>query len=107
MTQPDLTLDEAVPPRRNKALRLLLWVLMTLCGLTIAAILLSDPRVTSKLQPAVEDTQPATETAGAAETADTGSFFGWGSSEPEQKPVEKPAVRAMPTNRIPVRRAGN
>jgi len=99
MTQSDLTLDEAVPPRRNKALRLLLWVLMTLCGLMIAAILLSGPRITSELQPDIDETEPT------AEAADAGSLFSWGSSEPEQ--VVKPAVLSMPTNRIPVRRAGN
>ena len=101
MTQSDLTLDDVAPPRRNRVLRLILMVLMTLCGLMMTAILLSNPRVTSTLQSSIGQAQPETD------EAETASFFGAPSAQPSGEPAEKPAVSAMPTSRIPVRRVGN
>jgi len=122
MTHPDLTLDDLTPPRRNRVLRLVIMVTMTLSGLMIAAILLSEPKVTAGLQSAVgqvsarfgmANSVPADAlSVGSLEDLDRATALGPLDTTPVQsaepdRPVVKPPVSQMPASRIPVRRAGN
>lgn len=69
---------------------------MSLLGSMMSAVLLSDPRVSSQLTTVMQqfNAQLTGETATDAETAPS-------------DPDARPAVRQMPTSRIPVRRAGD
>ncbi|MFT7593322.1 MAG: hypothetical protein ACI8R4_000635 [Paracoccaceae bacterium] len=123
MTHIDLTLDDIAPPRRNRALRLILMVLMTLCGLMMTAILLSDPRVSATLGVTPDHAPTQAELSQAPRlgslndlTEATGlpplgaSSAQAAAAQPATEPTEpvvRPTVSVMPTNRIPVRRAGN
>lgn len=68
---------------------------MGLCGMLMSAVILSEPRVAEKVHLIAEDLNSRlTELRGTdagSQTANSG---------------ERPAVRIMPTDRIPVRRAG-
>lgn len=124
MAQTDITLDDLPPPRRNRALRLVIMVMMTLCGLIMAAILLSEPQVTAGVQSAagqvsaqfgqsevpalgsLEDLDRATE-LGPLDTPPPFSASPVAQNAAPDEPLVKPMVSRMPANRIPVRRAGN
>ena len=113
MTQSDLILDDLAPPRRNRVLRLVILVIMTLCGLMMAAILLSEPKVAAGLQSAIgQVSERFTTTEAPLDDPDRGAELGLLDEAPAQavkpdQPVVKPPVNQMPVNRIPVRRAGN
>lgn len=121
MTHSDLSLDDLTPPRRNRILRLVIMVMMTLCGLMMAVILLSEPRVTTGLKSAVGQVSAQFSTSdalplGSLEDLDQAATLGpldatiaaapTQAAEPDQ-PVVKPPVSRMPTSHIAVRRAGN
>lgn len=117
MTQSDLTLEDLTPPRRTRILRLVIMVMMTLSGLMMAAILLSEPKVTAGLQSAIGQVSSRFGAAdapalGSLEDLDRAAEPGPLDAAPVQaaesdQPEAKPAVTRMPTSRIPVRRAGN
>lgn len=100
MTQYDNILDETreTPRRRPLMFRLTLWAAVALCATLIVTVLLSDPLVARRVQDAADSLsvqlmhlRPDSPDSAAAEIPDQ---------------ADAPAVRAMPANRIPVRRAG-
>ncbi len=85
--------------RRKRRLRFAILVCFGLLGSMMSAVLLSDPRVAAQVEAMVtslSDRLSGDETAAASE------------QDPIAAPApsdSKPAVRYMPTSRIPVRRA--
>jgi hypothetical protein len=137
MTQTDVSLSaELRPPRhRPHALRYMHMTLMTICGLLMAVIILSHPKVSgyfAALQGA-DTTAPPRAAAPSPEIVledeiaeslpelivtqnedqnsdSIGTLFGLMESTAEpsaNKPPAPPTVSAMPQNRIPVRRGAS
>jgi hypothetical protein len=100
------------------------WCLFTLCGLLAALVLLSDPRLSRRIDTVAETmqwrigrTRTAPDTAPAANlpaipvstralAAQAAAVLPPAPEIAAPEPAELPAVRLMPQNRIPVRRAG-
>ena len=130
-----LDAPEAAPRRRPAVVRLALWSMLTLFGTLAALVLLADPRVTGRIGAAATSVQArfgGSESAAlpapaptatralpsvvapravAARTGAAQPIFqaitpGAVGSAEAAKPAPRPAVRVMPQNRIPVRRAG-
>lgn len=99
MTQPELIEGDTAPaPRRSRMLRLMIWTTMGLCGTLMSAVILSEPMVAAKVHTLADGLNGKLTELRAAD-ADTGAA--------NAAPGERPVVRVMPADRIPVRRAGN
>ncbi len=137
MTQTDVSLSAELRPTRHRphALRYMHMTLMTICGLLIAVIALSHPKVSGYLAamqgaevktplPPVdqnpelrsqkeipESTPPLIVTLNEDQgSTSIGKLFGFLDSEAEQAAVEQtapPTISAMPQSRIPVRRGAS
>lgn len=86
--------------RRKRVLRVTILLGMGLCGSMLSAVLLSQPRVAAQIETMVSQVGAqfsGTDSAGV----DTDGATDPAASDPENRP----AVRSMPTSRIPVRRA--
>ncbi len=95
MTQPDLIEGDSSPvPRRSRMLYLMIWSTMGLCGMLMAAVVLSEPRVADKVHLFADELNGKLASLRGADDGSQGSA-----------PGERPAVRVMPADRIPVRRA--
>ncbi|MCA0871821.1 hypothetical protein LCL97_13365 [Seohaeicola saemankumensis] len=97
MTQTDLIEGDSSPaPRRSRVLRLMIWSTMGLCGMLMAAVVLSEPRVADKVHLLADELNGR-----------LASLHGADDDTQGVAPGERPAVRVMPADRIPVRRAGS
>lgn len=99
MMQFDDILDENddAPRRRPLVFRLTLWAAMALCATLIATVLLSDPYVASRVKDAADTLSIRLEWHSPGQSTATQAIA--------QTDI-RPAVRSMPSDRIPVRRAG-
>ena len=99
MMQYDDILDETpdAPRRRPLVFRLTLWAAMALCATLIATVLLSDPFIARRVQDAADTLSMRLDGLRPDRPAVARS---------DEPPEGRPAVRSMPSDRIPVRRAG-
>lgn len=127
---PNQRIDMLAPKASSSALRWVMRIMLVLCGTVMAIVLLSEPRVVSYAQSSADqvgqyftsfspnnDDQNSNE-AFVAPAEIIELHMPTPRTEPavdskvepvvqvEETVVPKPSVRAMPTNRIPVRRAG-
>lgn len=89
--------------------RATLWAAIGLCATLILAVLLSNPHIVDRVQRAADSLsdrlhQMRPTEAGTEAGTDTGTSAGAGLDG--NADIRRPAVRTMPSNRIPVRRAG-
>lgn len=110
MTQIELS-HGAAPGAPRRPPRLLRWtirLLFTLCGVLMVLVLLSEPRVAARVGAVLDEVQTLI-TAPPAPPATDAAASGlrvYVDPEIEEAPA-RPAVRVMPQDRVPVRRAGN
>lgn len=112
--------DMSPPKPQSRAVRWIVGAMLTLCGILIAVVLLSEPRVVSYVQASADRVAQYFNSFRLGSSDDQGSNdtlvapaeiiaqpMPASKVEPAQVKVNRPSVRAMPTNRIPVRRAGS
>lgn len=97
-------------PRPSALFRWTVRGLFAACGFLMLLVLLSEPRVSARIGAVLDEVQmlldaPSAPDASQTAAVDTGLRVGVGPTA-EDIP-ERPAVRAMPQDRVPVRRAGN
>ena len=82
--------------------------MMLLCGLLMLAVLLSEPRVAERVHVTLDWADELLSAPAAPDVApmrDELKVSVAPTAEPEE-PAQRPVVRSMPQDRIPVRRAG-
>lgn len=116
MTETEFTLDdpEAVDGPRPRAFRLTIWAMLILCGGLMVVVALSDPRIAAQVQTATAplDAQLQRLWPGTSDGAPTAGHIArpvpveTTSANPGDDRADRPVIRAMPSDRTPVRRAG-
>lgn len=110
--------DMYAPTSSSSAIRWAIRIMLTVCGLMIVAVLLSQPRVADYVQTGITKAesmlasfksgkdQPEQVVQLAAPVVITDVTALAPIAEVETAPAYKPTVNAMPTSRVPVRRRG-
>jgi hypothetical protein len=115
MSQIDTSTDHVpdTPSGKSRAFRWIIRLSLVVCAMLMALVLLSQPRVFAAVQHNIETVLallPQNQETASAQTSDIApeapaerAFLGYQESDDANA---RPAVRAMPSNQIPVRRAG-
>lgn len=107
--------DMHAPNSSTPALRWVMWIMLSVCGLMIVAVLLSQPRAATyvesgitKIETMLSSFRSRSEQVPELTAPDAGTDLATLAPAPvlETEPAQKPMVNAMPTSRIPVRRHG-
>jgi len=111
LIDPSSQLPAHRPRRRNRIQRLVLLSVITMCGLTMIAILVSQPQVTSQLQLAAQHVSARYngEARDPAEVLSFSSEEGSGTSTARvtrKYSIDQRARETMPRDRVRVRRSG-
>lgn len=88
--------------KRKRVLRVVILLCFGLCGSMISAVLLSQPQVAARIEAMVEDFNMRLSGPSTAVTDDAPAPAPPAAAA---DPDNRPAVRSMPTSRVPVRRA--
>jgi hypothetical protein len=107
----DFQANEAKIAFRRRRLRRVQWGLMIFCTLMIAIVVLSQTRIATRAQsdparPSALVAAPSADAGLTAAFAQAVDMADRAPTAPAPASTERPVVRAMPSNRVPVLRAG-